>query len=73
MKRLTQSGELDINRIVDLLREPKANQHEKISLDYGQLRRLSPKQYTPDKIQSAIMRLVEADYQRRQRNRSAER
>lgn len=29
--------------------------------------------YTPDKIQSAIMRLVEADYQRRQRNRSAER
>ena len=73
MKRLSQSGELDIDRIFDILREPKANQHEKISLDYAQLRRFFPKHYTPDKIQSAIMRLVEADYQRRQRNRSAER
>ena len=73
MKRLSQSGELDIDRIFDILREPKANQHEKISLDYGQLRCFFPKHYTPDKIQSAIMRLVEADYQRRQRNRSAER
>ena len=73
MKRLSQSGELDIDRIFDILREPKANQHEKIRLDYGQLRRFFPKHYTPDKIQSAIMRLVEADYQRRQRNRSAER
>ena len=39
MKRLSQSGELDIDHIFDILREPKANQHEKISLDYGQLRR----------------------------------
>ena len=73
MKRLSQSGELDIDRIFDILREPKANQKEKISLDYGQLRRFFPKNYTPDRIQSAIMRLVEADFQRRQRNRSAER
>ena len=73
MKRLSQSGELDIDCIFDILREPKANQHEKISLDYGLLRRFFPKHYTPDKIQRAIMRLVEADYQRRQRNRSAER
>ncbi len=73
MKKLSQVGELDIDRIFDILREPKANQKEKISLDYGQLRRFFPKNYTPDRIQSAIMRLVEADYQRRQRNRSAER
>ena len=73
MKRLSQSGELDMDRIFDILREPKANQKEKISLDYGQLRRFFPKNYTPDRIQSAIMRLVEADYKRRQRNRSAER
>ena len=73
MKKLSQVGELDIDRIFDILREPKANQKEKISLDYGQLRRFFPKNYTPDRIQSAIMRLVEADYKRRQRNRSAER
>ena len=28
MKRLSQFGELDIDRIFDILREPKANQHE---------------------------------------------
>ena len=31
MKRLSQSGELDIDRIFDILREPKANQIDKIS------------------------------------------
>ena len=67
MKKLSQIGELDIDRIFDILREPKANQKEKISLDYGQLRRFFPKNYTPDRIQSAIMRLVEADFRKRQR------
>ena len=67
MKKLSQIGELDIDRIFDILREPKANQKEKISLDYGQLRRFFPKNDTPDRIQSAIMRLVEADFRKRQR------
>ena len=73
MKKLSQAGELDIDKIFELLRQPKANQQEKISLDYRQLRRFFPKSYTPERIQEAIMRLVEADYKRRQRNRSAER
>lgn len=69
MKKLSQAGELDMDKIFDLMRQPKANQQEKISLDYGQLRRFFPKSYTPARIQEAIMRLVEADYKRRQRNR----
>ena len=73
MKKLSQAGELDMDKICDLLRQPKANQQEKLSLDYGQLRRFFPKSYTPAWIQEAIMRLVEADFKRRQRNRSAER
>ncbi len=73
MKKLSQAGELNMDKIFELLRQPKANQQEKISLDYGQIRRFFPKNYTPSKIQEAIMRLVEADYKRRQRNRSAER
>ena len=71
LKRMSQAGELDIDKIFDLLRQPKANQHEKISLDYGLLRRYFPKSYTPQRIQEAIMKLVEADYKRRQRNREA--
>lgn len=71
LKRMSQAGELDIDKIFDLLRQPKANQQEKISLDYGLLRRFFPKSYTPQRIQEAIMKLVEADYKRRQRNREA--
>lgn len=71
LKRMSQAGELDMDKIFDLLRQPKANQHEKISLDYGLLRRYFPKSYTPQRIQEAIMKLVEADYRRRQRNREA--
>jgi len=69
LKKLSQAGELDMDKIFDILREPKANQKEKISLDYGKLRRFFPKNYTPGRIQEAIMRLVEADYKRRQRSR----
>ena len=71
MKKLSQNGELNMDRIFDIMTQPKANQQEKISLDYGLLRRYFPKSYTPQRIQEAIMKLVEADYRRRQRNREA--
>lgn len=71
MKKLSQLRKLNIDIIFTLLRAPKANQQEKISLDYSLLRRYFPKQYTPKDIQSTILRLVEADYKRRQQNREA--
>ena len=69
MKQLSQRGELTMDRIFEMLRQPKPNQHEKISLDYGQLRRYFPKSYTPKDVLNAILRLVEADYKRRQQRR----
>ena len=69
MKKLSQLGVLDIDSIFNILREPKGNQQEKISLDYSKLRNFFPKSYTPARIQEAIMKLVEADYKRRQKNR----
>lgn len=69
MKLLSQRGELTMDRIFDMLRSPKPNQQEKISLDYGQLRRYFPKSYTPRDVLNAILRLVEADYKRRQQRR----
>ena len=69
MKLLSQRGELTMDRIFEMLRTPKPNQQEKISLDYGQLRRYFPKSYTPRDVLNAILRLVEADYKRRQQRR----
>ena len=67
MKRLSQTGELDINRIFDLLREPKANQIDKISFRTADIRKYFPKSYSPARIQEHIIKLLEADYRKRQR------
>ncbi|MBQ7801446.1 MAG: ParB/RepB/Spo0J family partition protein [Oscillospiraceae bacterium] len=69
MKQLSQRGELTMDRIFEMLCAPKPNQQEKISLDYGQLRRYFPRSYTPKDVLNAILRLVEADYKRRQQRR----
>ena len=67
LKRLSQAGELDIDRIFDLLREPKANQIEKISFRTEDLRKFFPKSYSAARIQAHIIKLLEADYRKRQR------
>ena len=69
MRKLSQMGVLDEDTILHLMIQPKANQVEKISLDYGLLRRFFPKSYSPKDIQAAVLRLIEADYRRRQRKR----
>ena len=70
MKRLSQSGELDIDRIFDILREPKANQIDKISFRTEDLRKYFPKSYSAARIQETILKLL-ADYQKkRQRENS---
>ena len=67
MKRLSQAGELDIDRIFDILREPKANQIEKISFRTTDIRKYFPKSYSAARIQEHIIKLLEADYRKRQR------
>ena len=70
MKRLSQAGELDIDRIFDILREPKANQIDKISFRTTDIRKYFPKNYSTTRIQEHIIRLLEADYRKRQRENS---
>ena len=70
LKRLSQAGELDIDRIFDILREPKANQIEKISFRTDDLRKFFPKSYSAARIQETILKLL-GDYQKkRQRENS---
>lgn len=71
LKQLSQSGQLDMDKIFELLRGPKANQQEKISFRVNDLRKFFPKSYTPARIQETIWKLL-SDYQRK-RQRAQER
>ena len=69
MKKLSQAVELDVDHIFDILREPKANQQDKISFRMEDLRKFFPKSYTAARIQETILKLL-SDYQKkRQRSR----
>ena len=70
MKKLSQSGKLTMDRIFEILREPKANQQDKISFRVEDLRKFFPKSYSSAKIQETILKLL-SDYQKkRQRDHS---
>ena len=68
MKKLSQSGELNMDKIFEILREPKANQQEKISFRVEDLRKFFPKTYSVSRIQERILKLLEADCRKRQRS-----
>lgn len=59
LKKLSQSGVLDMDRILELLQQPKANQEEKLRFDMKDIRRYFPKNYTTERIQKTILQLLE--------------
>ena len=65
LKQLSQAGQLDMDKIFNLLREPKANQQEKIIFRVEELRKFFPQNYSALRIQETILRMLR-DYQRRQ-------
>ena len=69
MKKLSQAGELDMDKIFDILREPKANQQDKISFRVDDLRKFFPKSYSAARIQETILKLLTNYYRKRQRSR----
>ena len=59
LKKLRQSGVLSMDRILELLQQPKANQEEKLRFDLKDIRHYFPKNYTTEKIQKTILQLLE--------------
>ena len=59
MKKLSQLGFLDMDKIFEILREPKANQQDKISFRVDDLRKYFPKSYTASRIQGHILKLLD--------------
>ena len=59
LKKLSQSGALDMDRMLELLQQPKANQEEKLRFDLKDIRHYFPKNYTRERIQKTILQLLE--------------
>ena len=72
MKKLSQAGKLDSETISKIISEEKPNQRERISFQIEKLTKFFPKSYTPRDIERKIIKLIEDDYRRRQRNRNRE-
>lgn len=70
LKKLSQAGALDVDTIVTLMSQPKANQAEKISFRVNDLRKFFPKSYDTTQIQETILKLLNDYQKRRQREQS---
>ena len=68
LKKLSQAGELNMDKIFDILREPKANQQDKISFRVDDLGKFFPKSYTAARIQETILKMLADYYRKRQRS-----
>ena len=69
LKKLSQAGQLNADKIFAIMSEEKANQKERISFPFEDVRRFFPKSYTQKDVYNAILKLIGEDYQRRERSR----
>lgn len=67
MKKLSQAGELDDDKIIEIMSEEKANQKERIKIPTERVRKFFPERYTKAQIEDAIIKLCEANYKHRQK------
>ena len=58
LKRLSQSHELDEDKMMDMLLADKPNQKEKISLKMEEINKYFPKSYTPNQKKNLIIKLL---------------
>ena len=69
MKALSQSGQLDMDKIFSIMTQPKANQQEKISFKVAELRDYCPRHYTAAQMMQEIKVALKERQQRLARQR----
>ena len=69
MKTLSQSGQLDMDKIFSIMTQPKANQQEKISFKVAELRDYFPRHYTAAQMMQEIKVALKDRQQRLARQR----
>ena len=67
MKRHSQEGTLDIDRIFHILTEQKANQVEKVRISMDKLEDYFPRGTPPKKVEEVILKLLEHHFRQRSR------
>ncbi len=67
MKKLSQQGLLDDDKIFEIMSEEKANQKERIKIPTERVRKYFPESYTKAQIEDAIVKLCEANFKRKQK------
>ncbi len=70
MKRLSQSGRLDMDMIFSIMTEEKGNQKETLKINTSKLKKYFPKNTTPKQMEETIIKLLERELQRK-RNRDS--
>ncbi len=73
MKKLSQSGELSMDVIFNIMTEEKANQKEQLRFMEEDIRKYFPRNYTKADMQKTIISLLEKWQKQRERNRRDER
>lgn len=66
MKKLSQTGKLDDDKIFEIMSEEKANQKERIKIPTDKVRQYFPKSFSNTQIEDAIIKLCEAQYKKKQ-------
>ena len=66
MKKLSQAGKLDDDKIGEIMAEEKANQKERIKIPTERVRKYFPKNFSNSQIEDAIVKMCEAQYRKRQ-------
>lgn len=69
MKKLSQSGELNMDVIFGIMTEEKANQKEKLQFKVEDLRTYFPKNYTPKQMEEIILKLLNEYHRKVERQR----
>ena len=69
MKKLSQQGLLDDDKILEIMSEEKANQKERIKIPTEKLRKYFPKGFSTSQIEEAIIKMCEAQYRKKQQQK----
>ena len=70
LKKLSQQAELTPEAIFDIMSEAKPNQRDRVRFEVSAIRKYFPRSYTPQQMEQAILKLLEAQYQKKRREQN---
>lgn len=65
LKNLSQSSQLTQDTMMQIMIQEKANQTQKVSFKYDDIKRFFPKNYTPQQIQTAVLKMLQREYEKK--------